>query len=68
MSTEAINVAWLTSDADGNAASLKRVEKLSAKRAPFQFCDLCNNADLEEVFRKVCDGFSLALLLSCASS
>uniref|UniRef100_A0A0M3HN78 UDP-N-acetylglucosamine 4-epimerase n=1 Tax=Ascaris lumbricoides TaxID=6252 RepID=A0A0M3HN78_ASCLU len=52
MSTEAINVAWLTSDADGNAASLKRVEKLSAKRAPFQFCDLCNNADLEEVFRK----------------
>uniref|UniRef100_A0A914RU97 UDP-N-acetylglucosamine 4-epimerase n=1 Tax=Parascaris equorum TaxID=6256 RepID=A0A914RU97_PAREQ len=47
-----INAAWFTSDANGNAASLKRVEELSGKPAPFRFCDLCNNADLEEVFHK----------------
>ncbi|KHN81659.1 UDP-glucose 4-epimerase [Toxocara canis] len=39
-------------DADGNAASLKRVEKLTGKPAPFTYCDLCNNDQLEQVFKK----------------
>lgn len=46
-------VVFSTTDADGNAVSLKRVSQIVGKEVPFIFADCCNEEQLEAVFKKV---------------